>query len=478
MSALAELKQFLGDGSWLEGSDAAPYEEDASGRYRAPALLVLRPANTAQVAGCVKICRRHGVPLIAQGGNTGLCGGAMVLQETPSVLLSLGRMNRILSVAPERYTVTAEAGCILQTIHDAAATLDRSFALDWGARGTATVGGAISTNAGGINVLRYGPTREQVLGLEVVLPEGEVWDGLRSLRKDTSGYDLKHLFIGAEGTLGIVTKAVLKLHPRPLHDQSLWGAVADIDRLSELFVLARDMAGAHLSAFELIQGELLEMALARHPQRIRPLDTRSDWYVLTRFSGREPVEEQLVAFYDRAQAAGLLLDAGLAQSAAQEANLWHLRDEIPPGSLLRGQKMLKWDAAVPIDRIIPCLRAIRTRVQQRHPGVRLFAFGHVGDGNLHLSAFAPEDGRDADFMALAPQIERLVDETIWQFEGTICAEHGVGVLNIGRMVDQKTPIELALMARLRNLLDPETLLNPGKAVNPSWTARRGDGAAG
>ena len=463
--AVAELKHALGDGGWLEGADAAPYEVDFFARWRAPSLLVVRPVDTGQVAEVVRICRRHGVKLVPQGGNTGLCGGAVATGDAPSIVVSLGRMNRILSVMADRYTVTAEAGCILQTIHDAAAEVDRSFALDWGGRGTATVGGAISTNAGGINVLRFGPTRDQVLGLEVVLPDGQVWDGLRSLRKDTAGYDLKHLFIGAEGTLGIVTKAVFKLHPRPLYDQSLWGAVADIDRLSELFVLARDVAGAGLTAFELIQGPLLDMALARYPQRVRPLDTQADWYVLVRFSGREPMEEPLVTFYARAQEMGLLTDAGLAQSAAQEANLWHLRDEIPPASLLRETRMLKWDAAVPIDRIIPCLRAIQARVRDIDDGARLFAFGHVGDGNLHLSLFPPEAGSGDGFMAKRAQLERAVDETIWRFEGTICAEHGVGVLNVDRIVDQKPSVELMLMARLRNLMDPGSMLNPGKVID-------------
>jgi FAD/FMN-containing dehydrogenase len=470
--AVGEIKRALGDAGWAEGADAARFEVDFFGRYRAPSLMVARPADTAEVAEVVRICRRHGVPIVAQGGNTGLCGGAISAGPQPSVVMSLGRMNRILSILPERYAVVAEAGCIVQTIHDAAAAVDRSFALDWGGRGTATIGGAVSINAGGINVLRFGPTRDQVLGLEVVLPDGQVWDGLRALRKDTSGYDLKHLFIGAEGTLGIVTKAVMKLHPRPLHDQSLWGAVTEIDRLSELFVLARDVAGSGLTAFELIQGPLLEMALERYPQRVRPVETRADWYVLLRFSGREPVEEQLVAFYERAQQAGLLSDAGLAQSAAQEANLWHLRDEIPPSSMRRGGTMLKWDAAVPIDRIMPCLRAIQARVRAIHGGAQLFAFGHVGDGNLHLSLFPPEESEPEAFTPYLPLLERGVDEVVWQFEGTICAEHGVGTLNYRRIVDQKSPVELMMMAQLRNLFDPGTMLNPGKVVDPKKAAQR------
>ena len=460
--ATAELKALLGPRGWLEGEDAARYEVDFFGRWRAKSVLVVRPANTEEVAEVLRICRRHGLAVVPQGGHTGLCGGAVATGERPSVLLSLSRMNRILSVDPARYSVTAEGGCILQTIHDAAAEVNRTFALDWGGRGTATVGGAVSTNAGGINVLRFGNTRDQVLGLEVVLPDGRIWNGLRCLRKDSSGYDLKHLFIGGEGTLGIVTKAVLKLHPRPRHEQSLWGSVVDVDRLSEMFVLARDVAGYELTAFELIPGELLELALHHAPQRIRPVETRAEWYVLVRFSGRDPVDGKMEEFFARAHEAGMLSDAGLAQSGEQEANLWHLRDEIPPAQRIPG-KMLKWDAAVPIDRIMPFLRAVQDSVRETQPNARLYAFGHVGDGNLHVSLF-PQDGTEAADYA---RLERLIDEVVWRFEGTICAEHGVGALNYDRVVDQKPAVELELMARLRNLMDPGTLLNPGKLVDPS-----------
>ena len=459
-ACVAAIKAALGPGGYLEGEDMAPHLTDFFRRTHGSALLVARPDSTAQVAEVVRICRQHGVCIVPQGGNTGLCGGGIPLAEKPSIVLSLRRMNRILAVDPDCYTITAEAGCILQSLHDAAAAVDRAFAMDWGARGSATVGGGISTNAGGINVLRYGNTREQVLGLEVVLPDGRVWDGLRALRKDSSGYDLKHLFIGGEGTLGIVTKAVLKLYARPTHVQTLFGAVADLDRVIEMFVLARDVAGGVLSAFELIPGSTFELALQKQPVLRRPIETRSDWYVLVRASDRQEVTPVLEAFFERAAEAGLLTDGALAQSEAQEANLWNLRDEIPPGQVMTG-KMLKWDASVPVDRIIPFLREVERTAETMQPGTQAIAFGHVGDGNLHLSVFPRLEGDGSIF----PRMERAIDEVIWKYNGSICAEHGIGRLNHFRIKGQKPPVELEMMARIRELFDPEGLFNPGKSVD-------------
>jgi FAD/FMN-containing dehydrogenase len=286
---------------------------------------VVRPATTAEVASIVRICARHGLAITPQGGNTGLVGASVPVGERPAILLSLSRMNRILSVDPERYSVTLEAGCILQSVHDAARAVDRTFAMDWGARGSATVGGGISTNAGGINVLRFGTTRDQVLGIEVVLPDGRVWDGLRCLRKDSSGLDLKHLFIGAEGTLGIVTKAVMKLHPRPTHEQSMILSLAGLDQLMDLFVCARNLAGERLTAFELIPGITYELALQRYERLRRPFPTQADWYVLVRFSGREAMDEALTALFEAALDARFVTDGALARSQAQDAWMGRLK---------------------------------------------------------------------------------------------------------------------------------------------------------
>lgn len=460
--ALEDIRKALGPKGVIEGDDLAPFTQDIRGTYKGSALLLARPATTDEVAQVVRICAADDLVIVPQGGNTGLCGGAVPRGARPCIILSLSRMNRIVSVDPDRYTITAEAGCILQSIHDAAAQVDRAFAMDWGARGSATVGGGVSTNAGGINVLRFGNTRDQVLGLEVVLPDGRIWNGLRALRKDSSGYDLKHLFIGAEGTLGIVTKAVLKLHPRPLHEQSMWAAVSDLARLMELFALARTIASEGLTAFELVPGYTYEKALAQYPALARPVEARAEWYVIVRFSGQHAVGDKFEDFFARAFEAGFVTDGALAQTIAQENNIWSLRDEIPPLKLIKG-KMLKWDASVPIDRIVPFLAEAQARAHAIRPDLRVIAFGHVGDGNLHMSIF-PEGGQpgDAAFDALCKRVVADIDELIWSYGGSICAEHGVGVENFERLPGQKPAVELEMMARVRELFDPRGIFNPGK----------------
>ncbi|MEM7025277.1 MAG: FAD-binding oxidoreductase [Pseudomonadota bacterium] len=463
-NAIAELKRGLGPSGFREGADMAPHLVDWSAIHHGDALLVARPQTTEQVSQVVKTCAEHGIAIVPQGGNTGLCGGAIPRGDLPCIILSLARMNRILSVDPECYTITAEAGTTLQSLQDAAAAVDRTFAMDWGARGSAMVGGGISTNGGGLNVLRFGTTRDQVLGLEVVLPDGRVWDGLRALRKDTSGYDLKHLFIGGEGTLGIVTKAVLKLHPRQPLDQSMFGAVADVTRLMELFALAQDITADALSAFELIPGSGMLRATEQVPALIRPFETDAAWCVLIRLSGRaaERLEELLVRLSEAAFAAGLLNDAVVSQSLAQEQNLWHLRDEILGPRLYEGMTV-KWDVSVPIDRIIPFVQQAEAIVAAIQPEARFYAFGHVGDGNLHVYVWPqgnPGPARDA----LCAQIYQQVDALIWRMGGSICAEHGVGVVNISRIVGQKSAIEHEMMQKLRALFDPQGIMNPGKMI--------------
>jgi FAD/FMN-containing dehydrogenase len=463
-AVVAELKNTLGGFGFLEADDMAALCVDVLGKYRGEPLLVARPASTEQVSQVVQICSKHDIAIVPQGGNTGLCGGAVPRANRPCIVLSLARMNRILSIDPECYTITAEAGVILQSLHDAAEEVDRSFAMNWGARGSAMVGGALSTNGGGINVLRFGPARDQVLGLEVVLPDGRIWNGLRALRKDTSGFDLKHLFIGGEGALGIITKAVLKLHSRlPVH-QSMFGAVAEIERLMELFVLARNIGADALSAFELMPGRNVRRATERVPTITRPLETDAKWCVLIRFSGREAerVEEMLVRLSEAAFGAGLLSDAVVSQSLAQEENLWHLRDEIP-GPLLYEGRTLKWDASVPINRIIPFLQEAEAIVAEMQPEARFDAFGHVGDGNLHVSVW-PESEPGPGLDALCAEIYRQVDGLIWRLGGSICAEHGIGLENFSRVLGQKSAIELEMMQKLRGLFDPQGIMNPGKMV--------------
>lgn len=472
--AMDEIKQVVGPRGWLEGEDTTTYAQDIRGAYKGDTLMVVRPASTEEVSQVVKICRKHGVAIVPQSGNTGLVGGGVPRNafgdNRPCVILSVARMNKLISVDPLRYSVTAEAGCIVQTIHDAAADVDRSFALDWGARGSAMIGGAISTNAGGMNVLRFGNTRDQVLGLEVVLPDGRIWNGMRALRKDSSGYDLKHLFIGAEGTLGIVTKAVMRLHPRPQRDQTMFASVGDSDRLMELFALARAVASDGLTAFELVPGFMVEKALAKYDKLQRPLETKAEWYVMVRFSGREEIDQKFESFFEQALEKGLITDASLAQNMAQEQNLWDLRDEIPPLKLMTG-KMLKWDASVPIDRIIPFLKEAEEKSKAIEPNSRLIAFGHVGDGNLHMSVWPEGTPGDPVFDGLCKQIVSTIDELIFSYGGSICAEHGVGVENFDRVTAQKSDLEFEMMANIKRLFDPDNLMNPGKMFDPGQYPR-------
>lgn len=461
--AVRALKATLGPRGWLEGLDAEPYERDERRLFGGKSVLVVRPADTTQVSEVVATCAAHGVCIVAQGGNTGLCGGSVPAGDRPSVILSLARMNRILSVDPDRYSITVEAGCILQTIHDAAEAVNRRFGMDWGARGSATAGGGISTNAGGLNVLKFGTAREQVLGLEVVLADGRVWGGLRSLRKDSSGYDLKHIFIGSEGTLGIITKAVLKLYPRPPREVSMFITLTDVARLTEIYTLARDKLADKLTAFELLAGPFLEMAIERNKSLRRPILSSAEWFLLVRAAGSDDVREELLAFFSAAAALGLSDDGALAESDAQERSFWTIRDEVSPMKIL-GSQLWKWDAAVPIDRMSEFYFAARRTIQEIHPGLNLYAYGHVGDGNWHISV-GPSVGLDAStFDSLRNVTIGTLDRLIWKFGGTISAEHGIGVENLRRVVGQKPAIEREYMSGLKRLFDPTGLLNPGKLI--------------
>jgi FAD/FMN-containing dehydrogenase len=463
MKFIDEIRSALGPAGTLMPVDAAAYLTDVRDTYSGQALLVARPASTSEVATVVRICRRHEVSIVPQGGNTGLCGGAIPGGTGSTVVLSLSRMNRIVALDALRYTVTAEAGCILDPIHEAASQADRLLSLDWGARGSATVGGAVSTNAGGINVLRYGTTRDQVLGLEVVLADGRIWNGLRSLRKNTAGFDMKQVFVGAEGTLGIVTQAVLKLHAKPAHEQSMFAALGDINRLAELFALVRSVAEGELSAFELVSGFLMEKALATQSALTRPVQTRSDWYVLVRLAGSKAIAEKLEEIYTTAAEAAILTDGTLAHTIAQERALWSIREEMIPFKYMKG-KMLKWDVSVAIDQIVPFLSAVNQFVDTLQQGATVIAFGHVGDGNLHMTIWPVGDPATQEFQILCERIVEATDRIAWTFGGSICAEHGVGVENVTRLQNQVSAIELELMVRLKRTFDPGNLMNPGKVL--------------
>jgi len=480
-SVLDELQEIVGGAGLLIGDDAAPFFVDWAEKFTTrTALAVVRPASTSEVAEVITLCHRLGIAVVPQGGNTGLCGGSIPLDESnpearPSIVLSLTRMNTILSVDVERATVTTEAGVTIQALQEACAEQDLLFAPDWGARGTAQVGGGISTNAGGLNVLRWGSLRSQLLGLEVVLPDGRVWNGLRALRKDSTGLDVKHLFVGTEGTLGVVTAAVFALHPLPREHQTALLALPSIDVLMPLFALAQAEAKEYLSAFELLPEEGIRRVQVNAPQTQHPFEERSEWYVLLRFSGGEEISDALTSLLESAASAGLITDAVIASTAEQHANLWFIRDEIPPSFTFddRGKRH-KFDIAIPVDRVVEFLGKAGPVVDRVVPGTLTFGFGHVGDGNLHFSVYPGPDS-DLDYYdAMGPALEGAIDKLTWDFGGTISAEHGVGEIMRDRLAGQKTDVELDLMRTIKTALDPTGIMNPGKVI-PSETASSSEG---
>ena len=427
----------------------------------------MRPASVEETSLVVRACAVHGVAIVPQGGNTGMSGGAVPTATgtaRPSIVLSMSRMNRIESVDADRWTMTAEAGATIEALQHAAATANRLFAPDWGARGTATVGGAISTDAGGNNVLRYGNMRDNVLGLEAVLADGRVWDGLRALRKDSSGYDLKQLFIGAEGTLGVVTRAVLRLHPATPHTQSALAAISGLDRLMSLLELATSRCGSDVTAFELIPDVGVErvcekLALAR------PLETRREFYVLVRLASAEPVSERLAAFLAEASERGWITDAAVAVTDEQESRLWTIRDELSPMFLwTQHEHGVKLDTAVPIDSLGGYHDEVGRIAADLAPDALTYGFGHVGDGNIHLYVLPTSDEQVEPFLSVRDQLQARIDEATFRFGGTLSAEHGIGQLLRDRIRPQKPAVEWDLMRAVKNALDPQGIMNPQKTL--------------
>ena len=472
--AVERLKALLGPRGWTaEPADLAPRLLEERGIYRGNAALLARPASTAEVAAIVKLCAETATPIVPQGGNTGMMGGATPFEHGGEILLSLERMNRIRALDPLNYTITVEAGCILANVQKAAEDADRLFPLSLGAEGTCQIGGNLSTNAGGVQVLKYGMARDLVLGLEVVLPDGRVLDSLRGLRKDNTGYDLKQLFLGAEGTLGIITAAVLKLFPRPRETETAFIAVRDPPAAIELLSRLRDGTGDAVSAFELISRTALDMVLRNIPGSADPLAEPHEWYVLTDCASgdsggglREAVETTLAAAIDN----GLALDATLAASAQQGKAMWRLRDSITEAQKPEGGS-IKHDVSVPVSSVAKFIAEATAACARAIPGCRPVTFGHVGDGNIHFNVSQPEgeprEGpvRDA-FMARWDEINRLVHDIVQRMNGSISAEHGIGRRKLAELAHYKSPIEIELMRLLKRTLDPHNIMNPGKVVAP------------
>ena len=446
--------------------EMAPHLEELRGRYRGAALALVKPASTTEVAAVVSIAATAQVPVVPQGGNTGLVGGQVPPEDGRALLVNLTRMNRIRDLDPVDNTITVEAGCLLANVQAAAAEAERLFPLSLAAEGSCQIGGNLSTNAGGIHVLRYGNMRDLVLGLEVVLPDGRVWAGLRRLRKDNTGYDLKQLFIGAEGTLGIITAAVLRLYPAPAQKATAFIGLADVEHAMAILERARAVAGDQLDCVELMPRLGLEFTLRHIPDTSDPLGDPHPWYLLLELaSGRagDHLAETLEALLAEAFDDGLIADAALAASAAQAAAFWRLREGMSEAQKPEGGS-IKHDISVPVYRIPAFLARAIPLIEDMIPGVRPVPFGHLGDGNLHFNLSQPEDGDREVFLDRWEEINRAVHELVVEMGGSISAEHGIGRMKVEELKHFKSAVELELMARVKAALDPDNLMNPGKVL--------------
>ncbi len=446
-------------------SDTEPYLTDWRGRFHGRALAVVRPADTGEVAAVVRACVEAGVAIVPQGGNTGMCGGATPDETGAEVVLALGRMIRIRGIDADNATMTVEAGVPLAQVQEAAAAAGLFFPLSLGSQGSCTIGGNLSTNAGGTAVLRFGNARELVLGLEVVLADGQVWNGLRGLRKDNTGYDLKQLFVGAEGTLGIITAAVLKLFPHPSAQVTALAAIADPEAAVRLLRALKGALGDRLVAFELISGFALRLCRKHHPDLPDPLPEHA-WYALVQAddtSATSQLGETVEAALASALEDGIAADVAIAKSQDQANALWALRENISESQRREGPN-IKHDISLPVSAIPGFLSRAQQALQAAFPGAQLVVFGHLGDGNLHYNIAAPFGANPDAFMEHGPAANRIVHDLVTERGGSISAEHGIGQLKRDELRHYKSALELDLMRAIKRALDPAGLLNPGKVL--------------
>jgi FAD/FMN-containing dehydrogenase len=463
---LQQLRHAVGAEQVLAEGDLSAYELDWRKRFRGRALAVVRPADTSQVAAVVRACADRGASLVPQGGNTGLVGGGVPDASGTQVLLSLTRMNRVRRIDAANLTMTVDAGCVLQSVQQAAADAGLMFPLSLAAEGSCTIGGNLATNAGGTQVLRFGNARELCLGLEVVTADAQVWDGLSGLRKDNTGYDLRDLFIGSEGTLGIITAATLKLQPRPAAVGTALAATDSLEKCVALLSLAQARLGAALTGFEVMNRHSLELVAAHFPALPQPL-RGAPWTVLLEQSdsaGEAQARSRFESLLQAALEAGSIDDAVVAESLTQSQALWQLRESIPLAQAMEGPN-IKHDISVPVSAIPGFVARTDAALAQAFPGMRLVNFGHLGDGNLHYNVQAPEGmGAQAFMDRHEHTVNALVYDAVCAAGGSISAEHGVGALKREELTRRKSPVALQMMRAIKQALDPHGRMNPGRVL--------------
>jgi FAD/FMN-containing dehydrogenase len=462
----AELRTLLGADSVLtDAADTEPFLVDQRRLYRGSALAVVLPHDVSEVARVVGWCNQHRIGLVPQGGNTGYCGGATPDDSGRQLLLSLRRLNRIRAVDADNFSLTAEAGCVLASVQQAADAAERFFPLSLGSEGSCQIGGNLATNAGGLNVVRYGMARDLVLGIEAVLPGGQVLHGLKSLRKDNTGYDLKSLLVGSEGTLGVITAATLKLWPAMRSSATAFVAIAQPEDAVRLLGRLKAQAGERLSSFELLPRIAIELT-TRHVSGVNdPLSAVYPWYILCELTsaGDEPLSELLQQTLADAAEGSLLLDAALATSERVRAAFWRLRETVPEAQRHAGVS-LKHDISVPVASLPQFINEASLWVQQHVQDGVLVCYGHAGDGNLHFNINCIERERAAAFLAQEPQIRRAIHDLVAKFSGSISAEHGIGRLKREELQRYASPVALGAMRAIKQALDPAGIMNPGKLL--------------
>lgn len=461
---LSRLGAALGPGTvFTDPDDLAPHEREGRHLYRGRALALAKPRNTAEVATIVKLAREAGVAVVAHSGNTGLTGGGVPYD---ALVLSTERMNAVRDLDVANATLTVEAGVILADVQRIAAEAGMLFPLSLGAEGSCRIGGNVSSNAGGIGVLRYGNMRDLVLGLEVVLADGRIWNGLKTLRKDNAGYDLKHLFIGSEGTLGIVTAASLKLFPKPLSRAIAFVGAPTPHAMLELFRKARAACGTALSAFELMPRFGIDIVMKHTPGTTRPLGGNHAWFgiiELTSAAADAPLGADLEALLGEAFEEGLVEDAAIAQNEAQAMSFWKIREAMSDAQTPEGGS-IKHDVSVPVSRVADFVVETTALVEAAMPGIRVCAFGHMGDGNIHFNLSQPVGMDRQAYLAEWPRFNTIVHDKVVAMNGSIAAEHGIGLIKRDELVHYKDPVTIELMRTLKLALDPDNILNPGKVI--------------